>query len=506
MGDGDLTVRPEGRWSQLSPTLSLLLCSAAGLPAAAQTPVQFAEARAYLEQVIAERDLPSVAVAVVKDGKIVWEEGFGWADRERRIAATEHTPYSLASISKPITATGLMVLVERGEIDLDRPANHYLSGAKLAGLAGDVSQATVRRVMSHTAGLPLHYEFFYRGLPYGERSMDDAISRYGILVYPPGTAYVYSNLGYGVLDQIIASVSGQPYPAFMRSEVFEPLGMKHTSVHLPAELESLAAQRYDRARRPIPYYDFDHDGGSAIYASAHDLARFALFHLKTPLPDQSRVLWDSTLDAMHLVQTPPGSGSYALGWLVDEDRGFRRIWHTGGMPGVSTILALYPLEELAVAVLLNVSDSEGRSRIFERIVEAALPRYRIARQAQSAPSGRSATAVAFPAELLGEWVGVLRTYEGNIPLRLVVREGNDVHLQLGDQLETVLTEARFEGNVLTGHFAGTIPTADAMRHPHQVALRLWYRDGRLSGQATAQTVGEPVYFALSAYAELRKTR
>ncbi|GIW51518.1 MAG: hypothetical protein KatS3mg081_0873 [Gemmatimonadales bacterium] len=274
----------------LLPVICLLGLWASPARLCAQAPAQFAEARAFIQQLMAERDLPSVAVAVVKDGKIVWEEGFGWADRERRVPATERTPYSLASISKPITATGLMVLAERGAVDLDRPANDYLRKAKLTGLAGDASGATVRRVLSHTAGLPLHYEFFYRDAPYSERKMEDAIARYGILVYPPGSAYVYSNLGYGVIDQIIESVSGKSYPEFMRSEVFEPLGMRHSSVHLAPELEGVAAQRYDGRRRPIPYYDFDHDGGSAVYASAHDLARFALFHLETPLADQRRIL------------------------------------------------------------------------------------------------------------------------------------------------------------------------------------------------------------------------
>jgi CubicO group peptidase (beta-lactamase class C family) len=458
---------------------------------------------------MAERDLPSVAVAVVKDGKILWEEGFGWADRERRVPATERTPYSLASVSKPITATGLMVLAERGVVDLDRPANDYLRGAKLTGLAGDASRATVRRVMSHTAGLPLHYEFFYRDAPYGERTMEEAIARYGILVYPPGTAYLYSNLGYGVLDRIIELVSGKSYPEFMKSEVFEPLGMRHTSVHLPSGLEELVAQRYDARRRPIPYYDFDHDGGSAVYASAHDLALFALFHLKTPLAVQGSILQDSTIDAMREVQTTRGNGNYALGWLVDEDRGFLRVWHTGGMPGVSTVLSLYPAENLGIVVLLNVSDAEARSRIFERLVEAALPRYRIARRglrvAERDVGDRSG---AIPAELGGEWVGMLRTYEGEIPLKLVVRGDQDVHIALGDQLETVLNEARYEEaeRVLTGRFAGSIPTSDAMRRPHQVLLRLWYRDGRLSGQATAQTRTDPVYFALSSYVELKRSR
>ena len=106
---------------------------------------------------------PSIAVAVARNGRIIWEEGFGFADIERRTPATPTTLYSMASISKPITATGVMKLVEQGKIDLDRPANDYLGSAKISGVAGQASDATVRRVMAHSAGLPLHYRFFYEG-------------------------------------------------------------------------------------------------------------------------------------------------------------------------------------------------------------------------------------------------------------------------------------------------------------------------------------------------------
>ena len=137
--------------------------------AAGPAAAQFEEVRATIE-----REDRGAGRAVGRrrggeDGKIIWEEGFGWADREKRIPATEHTMYSLASISKPITATGLMVLVERGLVDLDDPIDDYLGDAKLNGRAFDASEATVRRVANHTAGLPLHYQFFYRTSPTGGR-------------------------------------------------------------------------------------------------------------------------------------------------------------------------------------------------------------------------------------------------------------------------------------------------------------------------------------------------
>jgi len=190
------------------------LALAVALPVGAADP--FDAVRASIRKQLVETEMPSLAVAVARDGKILWEEGFGWADREKRLPASEHTMYSLASISKPITATGLMVLVEAGKVDLDRPVNDYLGSAKLRARVGDAAQATVRRVANHSSGLPLHYQFFYADEPYRPPSMDETILRYGNLVTLPGEKYQYSNLGFGVLDYVIARVSGNSYPDFMR--------------------------------------------------------------------------------------------------------------------------------------------------------------------------------------------------------------------------------------------------------------------------------------------------
>src|SRR5690606_12827049 len=99
--------------------------------------------------------------------------------------------------SKPITATALMVLVERGKVDLDQPANVYLGDAKLRSYVWDASGATVRRLSNHTAGLPLHYQFFYEDEGREPPSRDESIRRYGVLTAPPGERYQYANFGYG---------------------------------------------------------------------------------------------------------------------------------------------------------------------------------------------------------------------------------------------------------------------------------------------------------------------
>lgn len=485
--------------------LALLALAPITLPAQRGAPVdQWASVRDTIRELMTRTNAPSVSVAVARGGKIVWEEAFGLADREKMIPATPNTMYSLASISKPMTATALMALVERRTIDLDRPANDYLGVGKLTGLAGDANGATVRRVMSHTAGLPLHYQFYYANEPYPVVSNDETIGRYGILVSPPGEVYEYSNLGYGIIDHIIARVSGTDYADFMRRNVFVPLGLTRTSVGIGPGLEPYVAQRYDQKQRPVPFYDFDHRGGSAVYSSAHDLVRFGMFHLKDHLPDQQAILKDSTIESMH---RPVAPASYGLGWIIVEREGQRIVYHTGGMPGVQTILALYPAEDVAVVVLMNLVGDVGRP--FRQIERVILPKYAEARRRAEQLQPTSSTApkpFVPPSELLGEWSGTVRTWERTIPMTLAVQPDGDVHVRIEGELESLLNNVRWQDNTLVGRFAGSIPTSDASRWPHDVLVSLRLRNGSLSGMASALQIAEPVHFALTSYVTLtRKT-
>lgn len=460
--------------------------------------------RASIRRFLDSANAPSLAVAVAKDGKIVWEEAFGWANRETLTPATVHTMYSLASISKPITATGLMVLVERGKVDLAQPANRYLGVGRITGRAGDAAGATVERVLSHTAGLPLHYQFFYEGSGYGPPTMDETIARYANLVFAPGALYQYSNLGYGIIDYIVERVSGERYRDFMRNEVFLPLGLTRTSIDIGPGLEAYAAERYDSRQRPIPFYTFDHNGGSAVYSSAHDLIRFGMFYLKNRLPEQRRILTDQTIDRMH---QPVPPAPYGLGWIIEEnDNGYRRVAHSGGMPGVATLLWLYPTENLAVTMLVNSSNRP--EPIAQELVGTLLPRYADSARARRARATAPRREPFRPsAELLGEWRGTVHTWQDTLPLALTVREDGLVTARLGSQLPAVLDDAVFQSGRLVGRMWGRIPTADAGRHFHVVQLDLRLVGGELKGMASAQTPVDPVlYYSLASYAELRRQR
>jgi CubicO group peptidase (beta-lactamase class C family) len=477
-------------------------------PAPALDPEARARLGATIRRLLDSARVASVAVAVARDGVVLWEEAFGQADLARRIPATPATLYSVASISKPITATAVMQLVERGRVDLDRPIDGYLGAMRVTGLAGDASGATVRRVLSHTAGLPLHYRFFYAG---GGESPDVpvTVARYGRVMFPPGAVYSYSNLGYGMLGEVVGRVGGPSYEAFVRDRVFRPLGMVHSTIGTGAGLAN-AAVRYDARHRPIPVYDFDHRGASAVYTSAHELLRFGMFHLKTR-PRTGSAAWapplaDSTVDRMQRVETPGDTAAgYGLGWFVDRDLGERRVRHTGGMPGVATVLSLYPEHRVAIVALSNQS-SGLPGRIVAEIAAAVLPpSYGQALAAARAAPPPAPPSLDAPAELRGEWHGTVRTHEGTLPITLRV-DSAEVRVRLGDSpgLWALLGNATYQRGVLGGRFLGTIPTADARRVPHVVAMSLQLREGTLRGWAAAQVTAETNDYSLSSYAELTR--
>jgi CubicO group peptidase (beta-lactamase class C family) len=262
-------------------------------PAVKRSQPDFSQVRKLIQDQMAANSIPAMAVAVVFQGKIVWEEGFGFADREQHIRANEHTMFYLASVSKTFTATAIMMLNERRRIDLDRPIDDYIKPAWLSSPFWNPAEATVRRVANHTAGLTTFGRNCFADQPNCHISPDETIQRYGVIFWRPGDHFDYSNLGYGILGEAIARTSGKSYADFLRDEIFKPLGMTHASVGIRNDLKGFAATRYSSINGRRPPAQSATPGASGVYASAHDLALFGLFHLKAHLPGQKAILSDS---------------------------------------------------------------------------------------------------------------------------------------------------------------------------------------------------------------------
>lgn len=476
-----------------------LLIWASSAPAQAD---RFRSVRALVRQQIEDGRIPSLAVAVAHRGEIVWEQAFGWADRERGVPATTHTMFSLASVSKPLTATGLMVLVERGAVDLDQPINHQLGEVRLRVSVGDPSAVMVRQVANHTSGLPLHHHFFADATR--RPALEETIRRYGNVVTEPGRRFQYSNLGYAVLEHLIERTSGQSYARFMHEEVFEPLGLEHTAVLQAPQGSDGLAVRYRSNGQPLPFYGSDHGGGSAAFSCVHDLVRFGLFHLQARLPDQAAILPARAIRAMREPSADRRDGShYGIGWVITRHKRHDVVRHDGGMPGATATLMLLPAEKIAVAVLCGTK-SPLSQRLAAEILAALRPQALARRHGEKpfAAAGRRRP----PRRLVGTWSGQIHLGRELVPITLSVERPKALWTRIGEQpTRGKLWGVAYRDGHLIGWTRAPLRSIGGRPQAQVLRLSLEVQQDRLSGAVTAfARSAEGLPSALSYRADLQR--
>lgn len=327
-------------------------------------------ARAMLETMRTERGVPGLSAAVGIDGWIVFAEGFGWADLEDRSPATAATKFRIGSVSKPLTAAAIGILMERGDLDLDAPVQAYVPGFPEKRWA-----VTSRLVAGHLAGIR-HYngDEFLSTKRYETVSEGLEIFAADPLLFEPGERFQYSSYGWNLLSAVVEGASGEEFLPFMDREVFEPLGMlstvaDHTDSIIP-----------DRTR----YYEIASDGsvhnspfvdnsykwaGGGFLSTPSDLVRFGMAHLDGSL------LQESTLDEFWTSQaTSAGEETEnGIGWFLEtKPDGRRTVNHGGGSIGGVTYLLVLPDERVVVALTANTSQGVGLHRAAFLLAEAFL--------------------------------------------------------------------------------------------------------------------------------------
>jgi len=221
------------------------------------------------------RGIPGLALAVAVDGKIVYSEGFGYADLEERVPVWPTTKFRIGSISKPLTATALMELVEAGKVDLDAPVQKYVPSFPDRG-----GVITVRMVAGHLGGIR-HYqgEEFNIQKHYGSVLESLKIFENDPLVSPPGTKFNYSSYGYNLLSAVIESAAGEEFLSYMQGQVFTPLGLVHTAPDQNTQIVEQRSRYYELAKdgreENAPYVDNSYKwAGGGFLSTAEDLVRF----------------------------------------------------------------------------------------------------------------------------------------------------------------------------------------------------------------------------------------
>ncbi|WP_084605172.1 serine hydrolase domain-containing protein [Desulfonatronum thioautotrophicum] len=223
-----------------------------------------------------------VAVALIDSGEVVWEEGYGWADMDAWLPALPDTVFQAASISKAVSAAVALRLVQDGLLDLDEPVSGYLTRWQLPESEFDPDGVTLRRILSHTAGLsvPGYMGFLpdhpAQTLEDSLTSATDADDRGVAVILPPGEQWVYSGGGYTLMQLMVEEVTGRAFAQVASDLVLNPLKMKRSSFGDDSRLHGHQARSYTADNRDVPQRHFTALAAAGLWATAGDLARFAV--------------------------------------------------------------------------------------------------------------------------------------------------------------------------------------------------------------------------------------
>jgi CubicO group peptidase (beta-lactamase class C family) len=295
-------------------------------------------------------NIPGISLAVIKDRKIIKLAGYGLSNIETETAATPDSVYKIASLSKPFIATALLLLVDENKVRLDDKISPYLEGAPPSW-----QSITIRQVMSHISGIPRDPADYH---PYEQQKPGAVIaSAYALpLVFQPGEKFLYSNVGYYILAQIVEKASGMPWETFVADRLFRPAGLTATRP-LTAGIIKGRASGYDLTDGQLMNAEnwIAARPSAAFLSTVRDLAAWDIFlDTRNPLSSAS---WAQVHAPAKL--NDGRTGDYGLGWYVESYLGHARIHHDGQYPGFRSDWERFEDDKLTVIILSNA----GRPRV-----------------------------------------------------------------------------------------------------------------------------------------------
>lgn len=328
----------------------------------------------FIQGQMQDKQLPAFSIALVDNQRIVWAQGFGYADPEKKIPATATTEYRIGSVSKLFTDIGVMQLVERGQLDLDAPIQTYLPDFHPKNPFH--TPITLRQLMSHRSGLlrepPVGNYFDPSELSLSSmvRSLNETT-----LVYPPETHTKYSNAGVAVVGYVLEKRSGEPFAKYLKKAVLQPMGLQNSAFEpepsLIGHLAKAYMWSYDGKLFPAPTFELGMAPAGCMYSTVLDLGKFLSVLFNGGRGAQGQVLKSETLEKMWMPQfAKPGENSpYGLGFHLSALDGHREVEHAGAIYGFATQLSALPDDKLGV---VTVTTMDGANAVTNHVAELAL--------------------------------------------------------------------------------------------------------------------------------------
>jgi CubicO group peptidase (beta-lactamase class C family) len=337
-----------------------------------------AHLREYVPKILETWKVPGLALAVIRDGKVVLTEGYGYRDLEKKVPVNADTLFAIGSSSKAFTTAALGILVDEGKLDWDKPVRTWMPDFKLHDPFA-TERMTPRDLVSHRSGLPRHDLMWYGTTA----TRADLVARLADL--EPNVDFrshwQYQNLMFMTAGSLVERVSGKSWEDFVRERLFTPLGMTASDLSV-TQMETVENRSFGYREKPeeegggiepIPYRNIDAIGpAGAINSNAVDMAKWVQFQLGDGTWEGKPILARSTLDELHrpvILLDGVGGGvalslfadedlpfiMYALGWFVQPYRGHLVVHHGGNIDGFAAFVTMLPKERDGVVVLTNLN-------------------------------------------------------------------------------------------------------------------------------------------------------
>lgn len=340
---------------------------------------------AFIERGMSSWEIPGLAVSVVKNGKIIFQKGFGLKDIQRQEAVDEHTIFGICSTTKAMTAFTLAILVDEKKLNWDDPVVKYLPAFKLK-TEDWTRQIRVRDLLTHNAGLPnLDFLWYANTL-----EVKDMLHRlpYVDQAYPVRGGYTYQNVMYAIAGHLVEKVSGIPWTTFVQQRIFKPLGMHETFPTYDSSRDypnrMVPHFRVSDKVTPIPNMIIDQVApAGSVWSNVNDMSKWMLFLLEKGRINGKSLIDDAIFNELFQPQTViprqdfyptinltlPTWTTYGLGWFQQDYKGKSLHFHTGSIDGDIAMVGLLPEDSLGVFILGNLDHAEIRHAILFEVID-----------------------------------------------------------------------------------------------------------------------------------------
>lgn len=327
--------------------------------------LDFNELDSFVNKELSDWQVPGLALSIVKDGKVIYQHGYGVKSLKSKEQVTTGTLFSIASATKSFTATAAAMLVDEEKIGWDIPLKTYFPDFKLYDKAA-TEKVTLKDLMSHRSGIP-RQKFYSLIAP--QKRLD---TRYDMQYFQPGSdfrsSFLYCNETFAVAGDMIAERAGTTWEELIRKRIFIPLGMKNSilsSKDLKGKDYAVPYIQYTDESEEMSYHNADMLGGAgAIISNAEDMSEWLIFNLNKGKINDSQLL---STKSLALIQSPvlsvPGSSGnkeiinqcYGTGWFSDAYRGYKRVHHGGVLYGFTSLVSMLPTENIGIVILANMN-------------------------------------------------------------------------------------------------------------------------------------------------------